>query len=76
MEHNSGKHSDAFTYMRRPVELKWYEQFSEPQQAIEVEKKIKGWSRKKKIAIIENRWGDLPNLSKNYTQHGSSTGSD
>lgn len=52
-EHNSGQHRDAYTYKRRPVVLKWFEQFTDPSQAIKLEKQLKGWSRRKKIALIE-----------------------
>ena len=45
-----------------------------------IEKKIKGWSRKKKEALINKNWDDLVKFSKNYTEYGkpntSSTGSD
>ncbi len=42
--------------------LVWYEQWSGPLQAIRWEKQIKGWTRAKKIALIEQsnpRWEDL-----------------
>ena len=34
------------------------------EQAIAFEKKIKKWSQAKKIALIEGRYEDLPNLAK------------
>ncbi len=73
-EHNAGLHSDAYTFKRRPVVLKWFEQFTDPTPAIRLEKQLKGWSRKKKIALIEENWEKLVEYSKNYTQYGSSTG--
>tara|TARA_R110000868_G_scaffold120565_1_gene320149 strand:+ start:285 stop:389 length:105 start_codon:yes stop_codon:yes gene_type:complete len=33
--------------------------FTEPTQAIMMEKKIKGWSRRKKQALIEEDWINL-----------------
>ncbi len=42
--------------------LVYYEAFPQPIQAIEAEKKIKGWTRAKKIALIESEnptWQDL-----------------
>ncbi|MCP9198339.1 GIY-YIG nuclease family protein [Gramella sp. GC03-9] len=69
-EHNSGKYPDAYTFSRRPVELKWIEQFTDPDIAMDWEKKLKGWSRKKKEALILNDWDRLIRLSKNYTQFG------
>ncbi|MDT0689172.1 GIY-YIG nuclease family protein [Salegentibacter sp. F188] len=72
-EHNSGVYPEAFTYKRRPVALKWVEQFTDPHQAFKVEKQLKGWSRRKKIALIEGNWEKLVQYSKNYTENGSST---
>ena len=78
-EHNSGKNTDCYTFIRRPVVLVWFESFSDPTQAIMIEKQIKGWSRRKKEALIEKDWDKLVEYSKNYTQYGknwSSTSSD
>ena len=41
MEHNMGKYPEAYTYSRRPVLLVFYQDFTDPNQAIEFEKKIK-----------------------------------
>jgi putative endonuclease len=46
-EHNLGYNEDCYTFTRRPVKLMWHEQFQTPSQAIQWEKRIKGWSRKK-----------------------------
>ncbi|MBI9061940.1 MAG: hypothetical protein JEZ14_08110 [Marinilabiliaceae bacterium] len=32
------------------------------------EKQIQGWSRKKKLALINGEFDKLPELSRNYTQ--------
>ncbi len=69
-EHNDGYNPESYTFNRRPVVLKWYEKFTSPAEAISFEKQIKGWSRKKKIAIIEGNWNKLPLLSKNYKELG------
>ncbi|MDT0648860.1 GIY-YIG nuclease family protein [Autumnicola edwardsiae] len=75
-QHNSGHYKDAYTFTRRPVKLKWYEQFTDPHQAFKLEKQLKGWSRRKKKALIEENWERLVEYSKNYTEQGkSSTGS-
>ena len=80
-EHNSGRNPDCYTFIRRPVVLVWFESFSDPTQAIMIEKKIKGWSRRKKEALINEDWDKLVQYSKNYTEfgkngEGSSTSSD
>ena len=69
-EHNVGIDKDAYTYSRKPVELVWFEMFTDPTQAIMVGKKIKGWSRRKKQALIDEDWDKLVRFSKNYTQFG------
>ncbi|WP_282085230.1 GIY-YIG nuclease family protein [Aquimarina algiphila] len=83
-EHNEGKKLGCYTYNKLPVILKWFEMFTSPNEAIRIEKQVKGWSRRKKIALIEENWGKLVEYSKNYEQFGnkinkhdeSSTGSD
>jgi putative endonuclease len=69
-EHNVGFDKDAYTYQRRPVELVWFEMFTDPNLAITFEKKIKGWSRRKKQALIDQDWERLVRHSKNYTEYG------
>ena len=64
VEHNLGIHKESYTYSRRPVKLIFCEKFKSELRAIEFEKQIKGWSRKKKQAIINGRWDLLPELSK------------
>jgi len=76
-EHNSVMTKGTYTSTRLPVRLVWLETFSDPNQAIMVEKQIKGWSRRKKEALINEDWDKLVAYSKNYTEFGkSSTGSD
>ena len=64
-EHNSGSDPDAYTFKRRPVELKWVETFTDPNHAITTEKQIKGWGREKKLAVINGEWEKLVQLSRN-----------
>jgi putative endonuclease len=64
MEHNEGKYPEAYTHSRRPVELVFYQDFTEPNQAIEFEKKIKKWSRSKKQALIDANYDKLQKLSE------------
>lgn len=55
-EHNEGIYRESFTYKRRPVTLKYTQQFADINQAIGWEKQLKGWSRKKKEALFEDDW--------------------
>jgi putative endonuclease len=76
-EHESGVNEEAYTFKRRPVELQFYESFTDVKQAIEFEKKIKKWSGQKKKALIEKNWDRLEQLaecrnqshSKNYEKN-------
>ena len=63
-EHSFGTHKDSYTYTRRPLQLVHYETFDGPIAAIAREKQIKKWSRKKKIALIENNIENLEKFAK------------
>jgi predicted GIY-YIG superfamily endonuclease len=55
-EHELGVERNAYTYSRRPVQLVWSQEFGSHEEAFVCEKQIKGWSRAKKIALIEKNW--------------------
>jgi len=59
-----GADPKAYTYSRRPVRLVILERYDNPAMAIEREKQIKRWSRKKKEALIKRNFDSLPKLSK------------
>jgi len=48
----------------QPVEMVWAEEFPSIDQAIGVERQLKGWSRLKKEALIRGDFNALPSLSK------------
>jgi len=62
-EHQTGAFP-GYTYPRRPVELVWSEHFDRIVDAIAVERKLKGWSRAKKQALIRGDWSKVRRLSK------------
>jgi putative endonuclease len=62
-QHNSGEGAN-YTRKRRPVHLAYYEEFQRIDDAFYREKQIQGWSRAKKLALINDRLEDLPLLSK------------
>jgi putative endonuclease len=70
-EHQSGLNPNAYTHTRRPVKRVFQTEFEDVNQAIAFEKQLKGWSRKKKEAIIEGRWELLKPLAEctNKTSH-------
>ena len=63
-EHQSGKHPESYTNSRRPVSMVFYSKFSDVKIAISKEKKIKKWSKAKKLALINGEFEKLPNLAK------------
>ena len=62
-EHEAGVYS-GYTSTRRPVTLVWSEHFERITDAIAVERKIKGWSRGKKQALIRGDWISVQSLSR------------
>jgi putative endonuclease len=69
--HNHGNDTQAYTYSRRPVKTVFTDFFPNPVEAIAAEKQIKGWTRKKKEALIAGRFDLLKGLSSclNRTSH-------
>ena len=63
-EYNFGLSKESYTYNKRPLELVLCTDFNDVNQAILFEKQVKGWSRKKKDAIINDRWEDLKKFSE------------
>ena len=51
--------------------MEFYEIFNSPASAIAFEKKVKGWSKAKKKALIDKNWEKLQALAKcrNETSH-------
>ena len=62
-QHNIGKGS-RYTACRLPVELLWCAEFEKVTDAFGLEKQVQGWSRAKRIALIEGRFADLPALAR------------
>lgn len=74
IEHQTGYDRDSYTYLRRPVKCVWVSEPLPPLNAIALEKQIKGWSRKKKEAVISGQWNLLPALSKSKSGKSSGDG--
>ena len=62
-QHQAGE-LPGYTQTRRPVSLVWSEDFPERDQAFDAERKIKGWSRLRKQALIEGNWAAISRLAK------------
>lgn len=62
-QHQNGYDPKSYTFTRRPIILKYYQRFTLIEQAIEFEKQLKGWSRKKKEALFDGNWEEIKRLS-------------
>ena len=51
-EHQNGANTQCYTFKRRTLSLEFSQEFNDVLQAIYLEKKLKGWSRAKKEALI------------------------
>ena len=62
-QHNTGA-GGMYTAKRQPVKLVFAQEFDHMLDAYAREKQVQGWSRAKRLALIEGRFGDLPGLSR------------
>jgi putative endonuclease len=64
-QHNEGLGA-AYTRprRRRPVKVAYAAHFGRIDEAFAFEKRVQGWSRAKRLALIEDRWQDLPGLAE------------
>jgi len=72
-QHKSGL-IPGFTADRLPVELVWSQEFPSRQEAFEAERRIKGWSRAKKAALIRGDWTGISRLAKKKDSPSASSG--
>ncbi|SHO63914.1 GIY-YIG nuclease family protein [Algoriphagus zhangzhouensis] len=63
-EHQEGFDPNSYTFKRRPIKLVFSQKFQNIKEAISFEKQVKGWSKKKKQAMIEGNWEMLKSYSK------------
>lgn len=62
-EHDNGSYG-SYTSTRRPVELVWSEHLPNITDAIAAERRLKGWSRAKKEALIQGDFVALRDLAR------------
>ena len=67
-KHHTGAYCGYTTY-RRPLKLVFSREFPTRDQAFQAERQIKGWSRRKKEALINGRFDLLPELSRSHSHH-------
>ena len=69
-QHSAGTFG-GYTKSRRPVTLVFSQWFSVITDAIECERKLKGWSRAKKEAFMRGDFSELHELAKRAPSHPS-----
>ena len=62
-EHQAGE-CPGYTLSRRPVTVVYTESFATREEALACERRIKGWSRKKKEAMMRGDWTEVVRLAK------------
>ena len=63
-EHTTGAIASCYTFKRRPLELVFSQDFPTREEALTSEQQIKGWSRKKKEAMMRGDWAEVSRLAK------------
>jgi len=62
-EHQAGE-LPGYTFYRRPVTVVYTEAFLTREEALVSERRIKGWSRQKKEAMMRGDWKEVARLAK------------
>jgi putative endonuclease len=63
----------GYTSSRLPVELIWSQETVTREEALAAERQIKGWSRKKKEAMMRGDWAEVSRLAKSKSPHPSTS---
>ena len=61
--HVTGRIASCYTRKRRPLTLVYSQEFTTRVEALSAERKIKGWSRAKKEAMIDGDWAKVSGLA-------------
>nr|WP_062269718.1 GIY-YIG nuclease family protein [Endozoicomonas arenosclerae] len=67
-QHRSRAFVSCYTANRLPVELVYHQTYPVRAEALESERQIKGWSRKKKEAMIKGDWDEVSRLAESTTR--------
>lgn len=57
----------GYTAKRQPVVLVWSDSFTTRDEAFAIERKLKGWSRAKKEALVAGNWELISQLARSRT---------
>ena len=75
LEQRIGEHQNGlcggYTASRLPVELVFSQECTTREEALTAERQIKGWSRKKKEAMMRGDWAEVSRLAKGADRDGA-----
>ncbi|MDO8369822.1 MAG: GIY-YIG nuclease family protein [Candidatus Nitrotoga sp.] len=71
-QYQSGE-CEGYTATRRPVELIWSQECVTRVDALSAEMQIKGWSRKKKEAMMRGDWTEVSRLARSKSAYPSTS---
>lgn len=63
----------GFTEEFGPCEYVWSSEFATRDEALEAERRLKGWSRAKKLALIRGYWDEISRLAKKRNSASTSS---
>ena len=73
LERRIGQHQNGelggYTATRRPIRLAFAQEHPTREEALRTERQIKGWSRKKKVAMMRDDWMAVNRLSRGKHKH-------
>ena len=64
IQHHYKTYPECYTATRLPVHLVFSQEFATREEALSSERQIKGWSRKKKEALIKGNWKTISIYAK------------
>jgi len=70
-EHDAGAVSSCYTFRRRPVEVVFKDEFSTREEELAAERRVKGWSRLKKEAMMSGDWDEVRRLARSNQSNRS-----
>jgi predicted GIY-YIG superfamily endonuclease len=70
-QHQTGE-MDGYTATRRPVRTVFTQEFRSRAEALAAELHVKGWSRKKKEALMQGDWAEVKRLAQRRKPFGPS----
>lgn len=67
-QHNAGDIAGCYTASRLPVTLAFSQPCATRAEALSAERQIKGWSRKKKEAMMRGDWVEVSRLARSSSR--------